>query len=142
MRSRNRGGPVCPPGPPPSRCALWRASPKPCGGGTRRSAPTALLLLVVATGACVHPAPPALPSPPAMATLRREIDAALAQPMLARGYWGVLVKSLKTDETLYALNAGKLMLPASNMKIVTLAAAAEKLGWDFRYDTRLVAAGV
>ena len=65
----------------------------------------------------------------------------LAQPPLARGSWGVLVKSLKTDETLYALNAGKLMMPASNMKIVTLAAAAEKLGWDYRYDTRLFAAG-
>jgi D-alanyl-D-alanine carboxypeptidase/D-alanyl-D-alanine-endopeptidase (penicillin-binding protein 4) len=53
----------------------------------------------------------------------------------------VLVKSLKTDETLYALNAGKLMMPASNMKIVTLAAAAEKLGWDYRYDTRVFTAG-
>jgi len=53
----------------------------------------------------------------------------------------VLVKSLKTDETLYAMNAGKLMMPASNMKIVTLAAAAETLGWDYRYETHVVAAG-
>jgi D-alanyl-D-alanine carboxypeptidase/D-alanyl-D-alanine-endopeptidase (penicillin-binding protein 4) len=53
----------------------------------------------------------------------------------------VLIKSLKTDETLYALNAGKLMMPASNMKIVTLAAAAETLGWDYRYETHVVAAG-
>jgi D-alanyl-D-alanine carboxypeptidase/D-alanyl-D-alanine-endopeptidase (penicillin-binding protein 4) len=100
---------------------------------------------LVATAACVHPARPASPAPPAaspaLVTLRRDIDATLAQPMLARGYWGVLVKSLKTDETLYALNAGKLMLPASNMKIVTLAAAAEKLGWDYTYDTRVFAAG-
>jgi D-alanyl-D-alanine carboxypeptidase/D-alanyl-D-alanine-endopeptidase (penicillin-binding protein 4) len=53
----------------------------------------------------------------------------------------VLVKSLKTDETLYSLNAGKLMMPASNMKIVTLAAAADKLGWDYRYVTTVAAAG-
>ena len=53
----------------------------------------------------------------------------------------MLVKSLKTDETLYALNAGKLMMPASNMKIVTLAAAAERLGWDYPYETKVVAAG-
>ena len=53
--------------------------------------------------------------------------------MLQHGYWGVLVKSLTNDETLYALNARKLLLPASNMKIVTLAAAAERLGWDYRY---------
>ena len=39
------------------------------------------------------------------------------------------------------INANKLMIPASNMKIVTLAAAAEKLGWDYRYETQLVATG-
>jgi D-alanyl-D-alanine carboxypeptidase/D-alanyl-D-alanine-endopeptidase (penicillin-binding protein 4) len=33
------------------------------------------------------------------------------------------------------------MMPASGMKVVTLAAAAERLGWDFAYETRLVADG-
>ena len=100
----------------------------------------------LATAAC-HPSPAAVRlRPDATVTtpldvLRRDIDGVLAQPALARGSWGVLVKSLKTDETLYALNAGKLMMPASNMKIVTLAAAAEKLGWDYRYDTTMKAAG-
>ena len=73
----------------------------------------------------------------AVSRLRQEVDALLAQPALAHGYWGVLVRSLKNGETLYALNQDKLMLPASNMKIVTVAAAAEKLGWGFRYDTRV-----
>lgn len=57
------------------------------------------------------------------------------------GYWGILVKSLETDETLYDLNARKLLMPASNMKIVTLAAAAERLGWEYSYETNLLAAG-
>jgi D-alanyl-D-alanine carboxypeptidase/D-alanyl-D-alanine-endopeptidase (penicillin-binding protein 4) len=99
---------------------------------------------LVATAACAHPArpaSPALPVHPAVVALQHDVDQILAQPLLARGYWGVLVKSLKTDETLYAVNAGKLMMPASNMKIVTLAAAAEKLGWDFRYETTVAAAG-
>jgi serine-type D-Ala-D-Ala carboxypeptidase/endopeptidase (penicillin-binding protein 4) len=102
---------------------------------------------LVATAACAHPAlpaspaSPARPAPPALISLQHDIDAVLGQPALAHGYWGVLVKSLKNDETLYTRNADKLMMPASNMKIVTLAAAAEKLGWDFRYDTRLFAAG-
>ena len=61
--------------------------------------------------------------------------------MLEHSYWAVLVKSLKTGETLYSMNARKLMMPASNLKIVTLAAAAERLGWDFRYETRIYAAG-
>jgi serine-type D-Ala-D-Ala carboxypeptidase/endopeptidase (penicillin-binding protein 4) len=91
-----------------------------------------------------HPAPVRVA--PAAATdsiapLRRAVDATLAEPALARSFWGVLVKSLKTDETLYATNARKLMLPASNMKIVTLAAAAERLGWDFTYTTAIRAAG-
>jgi D-alanyl-D-alanine carboxypeptidase/D-alanyl-D-alanine-endopeptidase (penicillin-binding protein 4) len=33
------------------------------------------------------------------------------------------------------------MMPASNMKIVTLAAAAERLGWDYTYETNILAAG-
>jgi D-alanyl-D-alanine carboxypeptidase/D-alanyl-D-alanine-endopeptidase (penicillin-binding protein 4) len=100
-----------------------------------------LWLVLVATASCAHPAAPAHPAPPAPSTLRNDIDRILAEPALSRGSWGVLVKSLKSDETLYERNAGKLMMPASNMKIVTLAAAAEKLGWDYRYETTIAAAG-
>ncbi|HEV3142186.1 MAG TPA: D-alanyl-D-alanine carboxypeptidase/D-alanyl-D-alanine-endopeptidase [Vicinamibacterales bacterium] len=74
--------------------------------------------------------------------MRGDIDAILAQPVFERTYWGVVVKSLKTDETLYALNARKLMMPASNMKIVTLASAAATLGWNYTYETTVRAAGV
>jgi D-alanyl-D-alanine carboxypeptidase/D-alanyl-D-alanine-endopeptidase (penicillin-binding protein 4) len=56
---------------------------------------------------------------------------------MERGLWGVKVKSLDTGRIVYALNARKLMMPASNMKIVTLAAAAESLGWDYRFKTTL-----
>jgi D-alanyl-D-alanine carboxypeptidase/D-alanyl-D-alanine-endopeptidase (penicillin-binding protein 4) len=56
---------------------------------------------------------------------------------MARGVWGIDVRSLDTGEHLYDLNAGRLMMPASNMKIVTLAAAADVLGWDYRFTTTL-----
>lgn len=56
---------------------------------------------------------------------------------MSRGVWGVDVRSLDTGESLYRLNADKLMMPASNMKIVTLAAAASVLGWDYRFTTTL-----
>src|SRR4051812_13693230 len=102
---------------------------------------SALAALALTAAGCAHPALPAPPALPALSTLYHDVDAVLASPALAHGSWGVLVKSLKTDETLYALNAAKLMMPASNMKIVTLAAAAEKLGWDFRYETTVAAAG-
>ena len=109
-------------------------------------------LVLLATAACAHPNRPTSVGRPASVALtdihgdaafelRRDIDGILADRTLRHGYWGVLVRSLKTDDQLYAMNADRLMLPASNMKIVTLAAAAEKLGWDYRYDTRLFAAG-
>ena len=60
---------------------------------------------------------------------------------MARGVWGVDVRSLDTGERLFELNAGKLMMPASNMKILTLAAAAETLGWDYRFTTTLETRG-
>jgi D-alanyl-D-alanine carboxypeptidase/D-alanyl-D-alanine-endopeptidase (penicillin-binding protein 4) len=69
--------------------------------------------------------------------LRRDLGRVFNAPAMARGVWGVDIRSLDNGERLYELNAGKLMMPASNMKIVTLAAAAETLGWDFRFTTTL-----
>jgi D-alanyl-D-alanine carboxypeptidase/D-alanyl-D-alanine-endopeptidase (penicillin-binding protein 4) len=44
-------------------------------------------------------------------------------------------------ETLYSRNAGKLLMPASNMKIVTGATALALLGAEYRYRTAVVARG-
>jgi len=58
-----------------------------------------------------------------------------------RGVWGVDVRSLDTGERLFEMNTGKLMMPASNMKILTLSAAADALGWDYRFTTTVEARG-
>jgi len=109
--------------------------------GKRKSFVSFVPFVSLLSIAC-HPLPPAAPrTPPAAVALQRDIDAILARPELERGYWGVLVKSLKTGATVYARNPDKLMMPASNMKIVTLAAAVDRLGWDFTYTTRFLAAG-
>jgi D-alanyl-D-alanine carboxypeptidase/D-alanyl-D-alanine-endopeptidase (penicillin-binding protein 4) len=94
----------------------------------------ALSLISVSLAAQSPPAPPTAP-------LQQDIEAILAAPALERGFWGVLVKAVDHDEVLYSRNASKLMMPASTMKVVTLAAAAEKLGWDYRYTTRLFTTG-
>jgi D-alanyl-D-alanine carboxypeptidase/D-alanyl-D-alanine-endopeptidase (penicillin-binding protein 4) len=73
--------------------------------------------------------------------LARDIDGLLDTPALARALVAVRIDSLRTGETLYRRNAGKLVVPASNMKLLTLAAAADRLGWDFRFHTRLAATG-
>jgi D-alanyl-D-alanine carboxypeptidase/D-alanyl-D-alanine-endopeptidase (penicillin-binding protein 4) len=103
------------------------------------------LVLLVSVSAChASPRPAGVPARPAaggVSQLQRDIETILEGPTLTRSYWGVLVKSTKDNDTLYSLNAGKLMMPGSTMKIVTLAAAAERLGWDYVYDTRLIAVG-
>lgn len=53
----------------------------------------------------------------------------------------MVVRSLRHDDTLYSLNASRMQTPASTMKLVTTAVAAEKLGWDYRYTTKIYATG-
>jgi D-alanyl-D-alanine carboxypeptidase/D-alanyl-D-alanine-endopeptidase (penicillin-binding protein 4) len=69
--------------------------------------------------------------------LREDLTRVFSARVAYRGVWGVDVRSLDTGEPLYQLDAEKLMMPASNMKILTLALAAETLGWDYRYTTTL-----
>jgi serine-type D-Ala-D-Ala carboxypeptidase/endopeptidase (penicillin-binding protein 4) len=106
---------------------------------------TALALVLAAASWSGHIAPraaaPSNVAQTARTDLRRDIDGILSRPALERAYWGILVRSLAANDSLYALNAGKLMMPASNMKIVTLLTAADRLGWAYTYETRLVAAG-
>jgi D-alanyl-D-alanine carboxypeptidase/D-alanyl-D-alanine-endopeptidase (penicillin-binding protein 4) len=74
-------------------------------------------------------------------SLKHKLDGLLDTSELARTTWGVEIRSLATGERVYSLNADKLLLPGSNMKIVTLAVAAARLGWDYSYRTSLLAAG-
>lgn len=57
--------------------------------------------------------------------------------IMAHAQWAVAVRSIDSGEQLYAVNAGKLMMPASAMKIVTVAGVARVLGWDHRFTTTL-----
>ena len=56
---------------------------------------------------------------------------------MTRSVWGVDIRSAETGELIFSHNGDRLMMPASNMKILTLAAAAQNLGWDYRFRTIL-----
>src|SRR5262245_39528953 len=102
------------------------------------------LLSLIAVSACHTGPPKVVPPPPTAARnseLQHTIDTILAAPALGRGTWGILVRSLANDQTLYALNPHKLMMPASTQKVLTLAVAADQLGWDFSYRTRVLTVG-
>jgi serine-type D-Ala-D-Ala carboxypeptidase/endopeptidase (penicillin-binding protein 4) len=102
------------------------------------------LLGLVVVSAC-HAGPPKVVPPPPTAVrnseLQHTIDTILAAPALGRGTWGILVRSLANDQTLYTLNAHKLMMPSSTQKTLTLAVAADQLGWDFSYRTSVCTVG-
>ena len=54
---------------------------------------------------------------------------------------GVQVVSLETGETIYSHNPTKKFIPASNMKLITMAAALHYLGPNYRFETRLLVDG-
>lgn len=71
--------------------------------------------------------------------LRGDLRALFNAPDVTHAQWGVHFYSLGHEDLLYSLNAGQFMVPASNQKLLTSAAAAERLGWDFQFTTRLLA---
>lgn len=77
----------------------------------------------------------------AIRELRTQLGTVFNAPVTNRATWGVQVVSIERGDVLFAHNAGKLMMPASNMKILTLSAAAELLGWDYRFTTTLETTG-
>lgn len=77
----------------------------------------------------------------AVASVEAEVDAIFSDTVFSHAFWGVLVHSLESGETVYARNAERMFVPASNMKIVTSAAALRLLGAEHRFRTAVVAAG-
>jgi serine-type D-Ala-D-Ala carboxypeptidase/endopeptidase (penicillin-binding protein 4) len=80
-------------------------------------------------------------TPPPHETLRRDLDAIFSDRIVDHGIWSAAVHSLRHGEKLYSLNSFRLQVPASNQKQLTAAGAAERLGWDYRYTTRIFATG-
>lgn len=96
------------------------------------------LALVLALGASAALSSQA---PVADGRLAADLDELLSVPALARALVGVRIESLRTGELLFARNNDKLVVPASNMKLLTMSVAAERLGWSHRFETTLEAAG-
>ncbi len=114
-----------------------------------------LLLVLLAAGLPLQaaPAPTALP-----ASLRARLQAVVDDPALATGFAGAIVvaagRRAEADRQagqfglvpydgaarpeLFAHHADKVFTPASNLKLVTVAAALSRLGPDHRFTTRVL----
>jgi D-alanyl-D-alanine carboxypeptidase/D-alanyl-D-alanine-endopeptidase (penicillin-binding protein 4) len=108
----------------------------------------ALLVALLAAGGCsARPADPLL-SPGVVTAdvretrvLQRDLAALFSAPALGRALVAIRIESIDRDDVLFRHNDERLVLPASNQKILTTAAAAEVLGWDYRFTTTLFPAG-
>ncbi|HYN23886.1 MAG TPA: D-alanyl-D-alanine carboxypeptidase, partial [Pyrinomonadaceae bacterium] len=75
-----------------------------------------------------------------IAELQTRIVEVLNKPELAPAMVGIKVTSLETGKVLFEENASKLLRPASNMKLYTVAAALDRLSPDYRFVTSVYAA--
>src|SRR6185436_13896913 len=71
--------------------------------------------------------------------LQAKISEVLAKPELSSAMVGVKVVSLDTGHVLFEENATKLLRPASNMKLYTVAAALDRLSPDYKFLTSVYA---
>ena len=99
-----------------------------------------------------NPSPAATPSAPSpvvqtktatstksLAELRNRISEIIDKPELASAMVGIKVASLDTGRVLFEETAMKLLRPASNMKIYTVATALDRLSPDYRFTTSVYA---
>jgi D-alanyl-D-alanine carboxypeptidase/D-alanyl-D-alanine-endopeptidase (penicillin-binding protein 4) len=102
-----------------------------------------LPLFLLASSGLAHTPPLGEDPAPAMeiVELRKELERSLDSSAFRGGRWSILAVSLDRGDTLLAVNPGELMVPASNQKLLTTAAALHLLGPDFRYDTFLLSSG-
>jgi D-alanyl-D-alanine carboxypeptidase/D-alanyl-D-alanine-endopeptidase (penicillin-binding protein 4) len=80
-------------------------------------------------------------SPAQVDRLGAELRSILGGARWSSAKWGALVVSLDRGDTLFAVNADSALAPASNLKLLTTAAALEELGPGYRFRTYLLTDG-
>ncbi|HET6979673.1 MAG TPA: D-alanyl-D-alanine carboxypeptidase/D-alanyl-D-alanine-endopeptidase [Pyrinomonadaceae bacterium] len=105
----------------------------------RTSIIAAFLLLCVSSAVAQQPAPAQVAAPRTIPELRAKIAEVLAKPELSSAMVGVKVVSLDTGRVLFEENAAKLLRPASNMKLYTVAAALDRLSPEYKFSTSVFA---
>lgn len=108
--------------PPPRAKRVWQ---------------TSLILVSLTTAARLSPPAPASAQSPVAA----RIEAALNVPVLKNAIVGALIKSLDDGKMIYQRNPDTALMPASNNKLLTAAAALSLLGSTYRYTTTLYRIG-
>ena len=73
----------------------------------------------------------------AKADLAKRVDAIISRPSLKKVQFSIHIVKADSGKTVYSHNSREALVPASNMKIITSAAALKFLGADYKYKTRV-----
>ncbi len=112
-----------------SGLAAWAQDTRPRTTATVSPTPTP----------AVSPSPTRPPATQTLEDLQLKIRQRLFSPEVRRGRVGVKIVSLATGKVIIENDSDKYFMPASNMKNFTIATAIEKLGADYKFQTRVLA---
>ena len=73
----------------------------------------------------------------AKADLAKRVNTVISQPSLKKVQFSIHIIKADSGRTVYSHNAREPLVPASNMKIITTAAALKFLGADYKYKTKV-----
>ncbi len=65
------------------------------------------------------------------------IDKTIAKSDISKANVSVSVKDVKTGKTVYKLNEKRSQIPASTLKLITLSASLDTLGYDYEFTTEM-----
>jgi D-alanyl-D-alanine carboxypeptidase/D-alanyl-D-alanine-endopeptidase (penicillin-binding protein 4) len=99
-----------------------------------------LLALVLGNSSVVFAQMPEVSGDICATELGAKVDAIANRPEFSRSRWGILIQPLSSTTTLYSRDSNKYFIPASNVKLLTTAAALQKLGANFRIRTSVYSA--
>lgn len=71
------------------------------------------------------------------AQLGTAIETIIDRPQFSKSRWGIIIQKLDNAQNLYSRDADKYFIPASNLKLLTTAAALRQLGANFRFRTSI-----
>jgi D-alanyl-D-alanine carboxypeptidase/D-alanyl-D-alanine-endopeptidase (penicillin-binding protein 4) len=81
-------------------------------------------------------------APATAAELKQRLEAHVSQAKFSAAIWGVKIVSADTGKVVFEHNSQKLMSPASNSKLYTVALALDRLGPDYRIKTSLLSEAI
>lgn len=81
------------------------------------------------------------PSTPSTGRIEKDISLLIQKGQCPGASWGIYAFDIRRRSVVVSISPDKLLIPASNMKLLTTAAAIKILGPGWRYKTRLLCSG-